>query len=191
MEENKNTGTNGGNSGNGTEGANIELQREIDKAVTKALATQKAKLDKEYGDRETELRTKLDAFESKGMTDAEKVAKQIADAQKSEKLYNEKLKRLDVNKEFVTMGVEEADYSPIVDDFFKGDFKNATSKIAAIVEKRATQLAEQKYKELASNIPDAKTGSDGKTWTKETFGKLTYSQQMSEISKNPDLMKLI
>ena len=190
MEENKNL-ENGGTSGNGTDGANIDLQREIDRAVTKALATQKAKLDKEYGDREAELRGKLDAFESKGMTDAEKVAKQIASAEKAEKLYNEKMKRLEVNGEFVAMGVEEADYSPIVDDFFKGDFKNATSKIASLVEKRATQLAEEKYNTLVANIPDAKTGTDGKTWTKESFGKLTYSQQMAEISKNPDLIKLI
>ena len=46
MEENKNiTGVNGGTAGNDG-GANIEMQKEIDRAVSKALATQKAKLDK-------------------------------------------------------------------------------------------------------------------------------------------------
>lgn len=189
MEDNKNF--NGGAPGDGTDGANVEMQREIDRAVSKALATQKAKLDKEYGDRNAELQAKLDAFESKGMTDAEKAAKQIEDAKKAEALYNEKISRLEVNKEFVAMGIEEADYAPVVDDYFKGDFKSATSKIAAIVEKKASQLAEVKYKALAANIPDAKTGTDGKTWTKESFGKLTYSQQMAEISKNPELVKLI
>ena len=146
MEDVKNQGANGGNSGNGTEGANIEMQREIDKAVTKALATQKAKLDKEYGDRQAELQAKLDAFESKGLTDAEKAAKQIEAAAKAEAKFNEQLKRLEVKQQFVAMGVEEADYSPVIDDFFKGDFTGATSKLSAIVEKKANQLAEEKFK---------------------------------------------
>ncbi len=191
MEDVKNQGANGGNSGNGTEGANIEMQREIDKAVTKALATQKAKLDKEYGDRQAELQAKLDAFESKGLTDAEKAAKQIEAAAKAEAKFNEQLKRLEVKQQFVAMGVEEADYSPVIDDFFKGDFTGATSKLSAIVEKKANQLAEEKFKASAANIPDPKTGSDGGGMTKEKFQKLTYSQQMAELEKHPEYAKFI
>lgn len=188
MEDNKNL--NGGNPGNGTEDANIELQRKIDQAVTKALATQKAKLDKEYGDKQAELQAKLDAFESKGLTDAEKAAKQLEAAAKAEANYKEQLKRLEVKQQFVAMGVEEGDYSPVIDDFFKGDYANATSKLAAIVEKKANQIAEEKFKASAANIPDPKTGSS-KAITKEEFQKLTYSQQMAEIAKNPELTKYI
>lgn len=194
MEDNKtNPIPNGGAVGNGTDGANaeIELQRKIDRAVTQALATQKAKLDKEHGDQLAELQNKLNAFAENGLTDAEKAAKSIKDANEAKQNYETKLKRLEVNSEFGKAGIEESDYAPVVDDLFKGDFKSATSKIAAVIEKRATALAEKKYNDLAAKIPDAKTGTDGKVWTKAEFQKLTYSQQMHEISKNPELEKLI
>ncbi|MGN1104452.1 MAG: hypothetical protein ACI4QI_06190 [Candidatus Coproplasma sp.] len=174
-------------------GANneAEIQRRIDQAVTKALNTQKSKLDKEYSEQTAALRSKLTAFENAGLTDAEKAAKQIADAAQAQKDYEERVKRLDVKGEFVAMGVDENDFNPIIDDFFKGDFKSATAKIAAIVDKKADEKAQKKYNKLIEGIPDAKTGKDGKTWTREEFGKLTYSQQMAEISKNPELAKLV
>lgn len=187
MEENKNGGVPGEDGG-----VDIETQKLIDRAVTKALATQKAKLDKEHGEAVKGLQDRLDAFENNGLTDAEKAAKQVKAAEEKERLYNEKLKRFDVGQEFAAMGVEEADYTPVIDDFFKGEFKSAASKLSAIIDKKATALAETKYKALTANIPDAKTGAEGeKKWTKETFGKLTYSQQMAEINKNPELIKLI
>ena len=182
---------NGGAPGNDG-GADIEKQKEIDRAVTKALKTQKENLEKEHNAKLKTLQDKLDAFENNGLTDAEKAAKQVKAAAEKEALYVEKLKRLEVGQEFSNMGVEEADYSPILDDFFKGDFKNATSKLSAIIEKKATALAETKYKALTSNIPEPNQGNDkDKKWTKESFGKLTYSQQMAEIEKNPELIKLI
>lgn len=187
-DENKGGGVPGADGGANNE---AEIQRKIDQAVTKALNTQKTKLDKEYGEKMAGLQSKIDAFENAGLTDAEKAAKQVADAAKAQKDYEERVKRLDVKGEFVAMGVDEADFNPVIDDFFKGDFKSATAKIAAIVDKKADEKAQEKYNKLVEGIPEAKTGKDGKTWTKEEFSKLTYSQQMAEISKNPALIKLV
>lgn len=181
---------NGGNGGNNGE-ANIELQKEIDKAVTKALATQKAKLDKEYNDNISALQGKLAEFENAGLTDAEKVAKQLQAAKEAESAYNEKIKRLEIAGEFKTMGIEETDYAPIVDDYFKGDFKSATAKISSIIEKKAAAKAESLYNEQIKKTPNPKTGGNDKPWTKETFAALTYSQQMEEISKDQSLIKLL
>lgn len=190
MEDIIKTGGNGGETGK-DEGANIEMQKEIDRAVTKALATQKAKLDKEHADEKAVLQGKLDAFENAGLTDAEKAAKQIAAAKAAEENYNSMMKRLEVKGEFAAMGIDEADYTPVIDDYFKGDFKSATSKLGDIIKKEAAKQAQVLYNAQIANIPQPKTGKDDKTWTRETFAKLTYSQQMAEISKDPTLIKLI
>lgn len=185
------TGENGGNVGGNNDNANIEMQKEIDRAVSKALATQKAKLDKEHSEQIGILQGKLDAFENAGLTDAEKAAKQIAAAKAAEDNYNTMVKRFEVKSEFAAMGIDEADYAPVIDDLFKGDFKSATSKIGSIVKKEAAKQAQTLYNAQIANIPQPKTGKDDKVWTKESFGKLTYSEQMAEISKDPSLVKLV
>lgn len=191
MEENNNTtGVNGGTAGNDG-GANIEMQKEIDRAVSKALATQKAKLDKEHSEQLGVLQGKLEAFENAGLTDAEKAAKQFEAAKAAEENYKNMVKRLEVKGEFAAMGIDEADYAPVMDDLFNGDYKSATSKIGGIIKKEAEKKAQALYNAQIANIPQPKTGKDDKAWTKESFAKLTYSQQMAEISKDPSLAKLV
>lgn len=185
----------GAGSDNGTETANadIERQKEIDRAVTKALATQKANLEKEHNAQMSEMSKKLKAFEEQGLTDAEKVAKRLQEAENAEKDYKEKTQKLELGVSFSKMGVSEEDYNPIIDAYLKGDFISANAKISEVITKRANEIASEKYNDAVSKLPGANQGNnDGKgEMTKAKFDKLTYSQQMAELNMHPEYTKFL
>ena len=136
---------------------------------------------------------KLKAFEEQGLTDAEKVAKRLQEAEIAEKDYKEKTQKLELGVSFSKMGVSEEDYNPIIDAYLKGDFISANAKISEVITKRANEIASEKYNDAVSKLPGANQGnSDGKgEMTKAKFDKLTYSQQMAELNMHPEYTKFL
>ena len=190
----QNFANNGGDLGANKETnvADIEMQSKIDKAVTKVLQTQKANLEREYNETLQGYQNQLKAFEEKGLTDAEKAAKQLKAAADAEKSYKEMKQRLELEVNFSKMGVAEEDYKSIIDSYLKNDFISANSKIAEVIEKRANEIAAQKYNANVQNLPNPNQGNsnDGEM-TKAKFDKLTYSQQMELLDKHPEFTKFL
>lgn len=169
------------------------VQSIVDKAVTKALATQKAKLDAAHNEEISSLQNKLNSFEEKGLTDAEKVAKQLKEAADAKKSYEVEKQKLQLEKSFAKMGITEEDYLPVISDYLSSNFISANEKLGEIIEKRANELAAQKYNEAVSKIPNPNGGNSSKDgeMTKAKFDKLTYTEQMELLEKHPEYAKFL
>lgn len=181
------------NGGDPAPEGNKELQSTIDKAVTKALQTQKANLDAAHQAELQALQNKLNAFEEKGLTDAEKVERQLKAAVEAEKQYKVKEQKLELGISFSKMGISEDDYSPIIDAYLSGQFILANQKIGEIIDKRANELAAQKYNDALSKTPDPNIGKDPKNgeMTREKFVKMSYTEQMELLEKHPEYAKFL
>lgn len=165
-------------------------ESEKDTEVTKAIKTREAKLKEEFQSQIEELNGKLKSFEEKGLTDAEKVAKQLEEAKTEKQKYLEEKKRLELGVSFSKMGIEEESYIPLIDDYIKNDFVSANKKIAEIINNRANEIAAQKYNKNLENMPTPKN-TEPKAMTKAEFDKLSYTQMLTEIEKNPSLRKFL
>ena len=169
------------------------VQSIVDKAVTKALATQKARLDAAHNEEISSLQNKLNSFEEKGLTDAEKVAKQLKEAADAKKSYEVEKQKLQLEKSFAKMGIAEEDYLPVISDYLSSNFISANEKLGEIIEKKANELAAQKYNEAVSKIPNPNGGNSSKDGeiTKAKFDKLTYTEQVELLEKHPEYAKFL
>jgi len=165
-------------------------ESEKDAEVTKAIKTREMKLKEEFQTQFDELTNKLKAFEEKGLTDAEKVAKQLEEAKSEKQKYLEQTKRLELGVSFSKMGIEEEFYTPLIDDYIKNDFISANKKIAEIINKRANEIAAQKYNKNLENMPTPKN-TEPKAMTKAEFDNLSYTQMISALEKEPSLKKFL
>lgn len=187
----------GGDSDNGAKDQMSDedkrVQSIVDKAVTKALATQKAKLDAAHNEEVASLQSKINSFEEKGLTDAEKVAKQLRESEAAKKSYEIEKQKLQLERSFAKMNIAEEDYIPIIDSYMSGNFLSANEKIGEVIEKRANELAAQKYNDAVSKISNPNGGNSTKDgeMTKAKFDKLTYTEQMELLEKHPEYAKFL
>lgn len=163
------------------------LQKETDRAVTKALETNKQKLEAEFQARlEAE---KEEVVNTANMT-AEEKAKAEFEAQKAEwekeKSEFEKQKlELSTTKKMNSEGLP-TDFASLV---IGADEEETDSNIEMFKSHWQKALEEAVNNRLKGATPKAGNSKPSAVMTKEEFGKLGYKDRNKLLEKDPELMK--
>jgi DNA-binding transcriptional MerR regulator len=129
------------------------LPKSVSKEVFDKTASELAKVKKE-----------LKALRESSMTDAEKLQAELDKAKETQANYNKELSKLRAKEIFVTAGLTETDYAPILDVVVSEDEETTKTRAKSMVDLIAAQKAatEKAIKaELLKGTPKPKPGEGG------------------------------
>jgi hypothetical protein len=129
------------------------LPKSVEKSVFDKTASELAKVKKE-----------LKALQESSMTDAEKLQAELDKAKETQANYNKELSKLRAKEIFVTAGLTETDYAPILDVVVSEDEETTKTRAKSMVDLIAAQKAatEKAIKaELLKGTPKPKPGEGG------------------------------
>ena len=162
-----------------------KLQSETDKRVNQALATAKAKWEKEM---------------------ANKIDSQLKDYEKKAKMTPEELKALDLEEKFKMLEAKEKEYQSmtrkmeinqklqekklstlLVDFVYSDDMEKVDQNIATLEQLVLGMVNEEVEKRISSSKPKSSVNTAG--LDKETFKKMTVLERQELFRTNPTLYK--
>lgn len=157
------------------------LPKSVTKDVFDKTASELAKVKKE-----------LKALQETSMTADEKIQAELDKATKAQQTYAKELSKLRAKEIFVTAGLTEEDYNPILDSVVSEDeeltkayAKNMVDLISA--QKAAVEKAVKA--ELLKSTPKPPAGGGSTTITKEQFDKMGWKERTELKQNNPELFK--
>lgn len=162
--------------------ANITVPKTVSKEVFDKTASELASVKK-----------KLRELQESSMTAEEKLKAETEKAQELQKALSQKLSALKAKEIFVTAGLSEKDYSPLLDvvvsDSEEATIDRAKSMIEVINAQKAATEAAVKAK-LMKSTPTPPSGivDDGKI-TKEQFAKMSLIEKQKFARENPEMYK--
>lgn len=140
-----------------------------------------------------ELQEKLRELEESSMTAEEKLKAETERTQELQRALSQKLSALKAKEIFVTAGLSEKDYSPLLDVVVSDSEETTVNRAKAMIkvinaQKAATEAAVKA--ELMKNTPTPASGTvdDGKI-TREQFAKMTLIEKQKFAKENPELYK--
>lgn len=140
-----------------------------------------------------ELQEKLRELEESSMTAEEKLKAETERTQELQRALSQKLSALKAKEIFVTAGLSEKDYSPLLDVVVSDSEETTVNRAKAMIkvinaQKAATEAAVKA--ELMKNTPAPASGTvdDGKI-TREQFAKMTLIEKQKFAKENPELYK--
>lgn len=169
--------------------ANITAPKTVSKEVFDKTASELASSKKLV----RELQEKLRELEESSMTAEEKLKAETERTQELQKALSQKLSALKAKEIFVTAGLSEKDYSPLLDVVVSDSEETTVNRAEAMIkvinaQKAATEAAVKA--ELMKNTPAPASGTvdDGKI-TREQFAKMTLIEKQKFAKENPELYK--
>lgn len=169
--------------------ANITAPKTVSKEVFDKTASELASSKKLV----RELQEKLRELEESSMTAEEKLKAETERTQELQKALSQKLSALKAKEIFVTAGLSEKDYSPLLDVVVSDSEETTVNRAKAMIkvinaQKAATEAAVKA--ELMKNTPAPAPGivDDGKI-TREQFAKMTLIEKQKFAKENPELYK--
>lgn len=169
--------------------ANITAPKTVSKEVFDKTASELASSKKLV----RELQEKLRELEESSMTAEEKLKAETERTQELQRALSQKLSALKAKEIFVTAGLSEKDYSPLLDVVVSDSEETTVNRAEAMIkvinaQKAATEAAVKA--ELMKNTPAPASGTvdDGKI-TREQFAKMTLIEKQKFAKENPELYK--
>lgn len=111
-----------------------------------------------------EIETEYTKLQEAGLTDAEKAAKALADAEAAIVDFAKKSNRLDAEKILVAAGLTEEDYKDLIDGIISDDAektKSMATGLATMVTKQKESAIQKTKEELMDGTPNPAGGSGG------------------------------
>ncbi|MGN1263602.1 MAG: hypothetical protein ACI4TW_06150 [Prevotella sp.] len=136
----------------------LNKSKSTDEGLKNDLDAAKAALE-EAKKSQKAVEKELKKLKDEKLTDDEKLAQAIADAENSKNEYAAKLNRLDVEKMFVEAGIDAESYNPILDSIVTADAEGSkkTAESFVSVLKSQKEAVEKAVKEsLGNNVPNPK-----------------------------------
>ena len=156
------------------------LPKSVPKDVFDKTASELAKVKKE-----------LKELQESTMSADEKLKAELEKAAAAQLTYAKELSKLRAKEIFVSAGLTEADYSPILDAVVSEDEEATKARAKSVVDLIAAQkaAAEKALKaELLKSAPKPPAGKNGEM-NKEDFDKLTLTEKAKLKLENPELYK--
>ena len=111
-----------------------------------------------------EIETEYTKLQEAGLTDAEKAAKALADAEAAKVDFAKKSNRLDAEKILVAAGLTEENYKDLIDGIISDDAektKSMATGLATMVTKQKESAIQKTKEELMDGTPNPAGGSGG------------------------------
>ena len=168
--------------------ANITAPKTVSKEVFDKTASELASSKKLV----RELQEKLRELEESSMTAEEKLKAETERTQELQRALSQKLSALKAKEIFVTAGLSEKDYSPLLDVVVSDSEETTVNRAEAMIKVINAQRQQQAAvkAELMKNTPAPASGTvdDGKI-TREQFAKMTLIEKQKFAKENPELYK--
>lgn len=158
------------------------LPETVKKSVFDKTASELSKVKKE-----------LAALKEKSLPDDDKVKAAIEQAELKEKEFIAKMNRLDVEKMFVAEGLEESDYTELIDGIVSEDSDrtmNLAKSVLSMVKSQKTAAEKALKAELLKRTPKPPAGTgDNKGITLADFRKMSPQERYQFSVNNPEEYK--
>lgn len=157
------------------------LPKSVTKDVFDKTASELAKVKKE-----------LKSLQEKSMTDEEKLQAEIEKAKETQANYAKELAKLTAKEIFVSAGLKEDDYSPILEVVVTEDSEITKSRAQSMVDLIVAQkeAVEKSVKaELLKSTKRPPGGAGGKTVTQKQFDEMGWRERTELKQKDPELFK--
>lgn len=157
------------------------LPKSVTKDVFDKTASELAKVKKE-----------LKSLQEKYMTDDEKLQAEIKKAKEAQTNYAKELAKLTAKEIFVSAGLKEDDYSPILEAVVTEDSETTKRRAQSMVDLLVAQkeAVEKSVKaELLKNTKRPPSGAGGKTVTQKQFDEMGWRERTELKQKDPELFK--
>mgnify|MGYP001183599690 FL=1 len=169
------------------EGINLvdpdKLPKSVSKEVFDKTASELARLKKE-----------LKELQEKNMTAEEKLKLELEKAAESQAQYKRELSKLRAREIFVTAGLSEEDYTPLIDIVVSEDEEVTKVRAKSMVDVIAAQkkAVEKTVKaELLKGTPKPEPGDPSKGMTLDDFRKMSLMDKQRFARENPELYQSI
>ncbi len=169
------------------EGINLvdpdKLPKSVSKEVFDKTASELARLKKE-----------LKELQEKNMTAEEKLKLELEKAAESQAQYKRELSKLRAREIFVTAGLSEEDYTPLIDIVVSEDEEVTKVRAKSMVDVIAVQkkAVEKTVKaELLKGTPKPEPGDPSKGMTLDDFRKMSLMDKQRFARENPELYQSI
>ena len=131
-----------------------------------------------------------DELKEKAIKDA------LEEAEKTKREYNLKSNRLEAIRILEQANLKEEDYKDFIDDIVKEDIektKSLTTSIVSTLSRTKENAIEETKKQIQGDNPTPPAGDgNADVMTKEKLAKMTYTEEVAFMQKNPELyQKLI
>lgn len=131
------------------------------------------------------VKKKLRELQESSMTAEEKLKVETEKTQELQKTYAKELAKLKAKEVFVTAGLTETDYSPLLDVVITEDEEVTTSRAKAMIDviNAQKQAVEQAVKaELLKGTPKPPAGGGG------SIGKVDYEKEIAAARESGDMV---
>ena len=169
------------------EGINLvdpaKLPKSVSKEVFDKTASELARVKKE-----------LKELQEKNMTAEEKLKLELEKAAEAQAQYKRELAKLRAREIFVTAGLSEEDYTPLIDIVVSEDEEVTKARAKSMVDVIASQkkAVEKTVKaELLKGTPKPEPGDPSKGMTLEEFRKMSLMEKQRFARENPELYQSI
>ena len=169
------------------EGVNLvdpaTLPKSVSKEVFDKTASELARVKKE-----------LRELQEKNMTAEEKLKLELEKAAESQAQYKRELSKLRAREIFVTAGLSEEDYTPLIDIVVSEDEEVTKVRAKSMVDVIAAQkkAVEKTVKaELLKGTPKPEPGDPSKGMTLDDFRKMSLMDKQRFARENPELYQSI
>lgn len=169
------------------EGINLVDPAKLPKSVSKEIfdktASELARVKKE-----------LKELQEKNMTAEEKLKLELEKAAESQAQYKRELSKLRAREIFVTAGLSEEDYTPLIDIVVSEDEEVTKARAKSMVDVIASQkkAVEKTVKaELLKDTPKPEPGDPSKGITLDDFRKMSLMDKQRFARENPELYQEI
>ncbi len=169
------------------EGINLvdpaKLPKSVSKEVFDKTASELARVKKE-----------LKELQEKNMTAEEKLKLELEKAAESQAQYKRELAKLRAREIFVTAGLSEEDYTPLIDIVVSEDEEVTKVRAKSMVDVIASQrkAVEKTVKaELLKDTPKPEPGDPSKGITLDSFRKMSLMDKQKFARENPELYQSI
>lgn len=159
------------------------LPKSVSKEVFDKTASELARVKKE-----------LKELQEKNMTAEEKLKLELEKAAESQAQYKRELSKLRAREIFVTAGLSEEDYTPLIDIVVSEDEEVTKARAKSMVDVIASQkkAVEKTVKaELLKGTPKPEPGDPSKGVTLEDFRKMSLMEKQRFARENPELYQEI
>ena len=140
------------------------------------------------------LKKELKELQEKNMTAEEKLKLELEKAAESQAQYKRELSKLRAREIFVTAGLSEEDYTPLIDIVVSEDEEVTKVRAKSMVDVIASQkkAVEKAVKaELLKGTPKPEPGEPFKPMTLEDFRKMSLMEKQRFARENPELYQEI
>jgi hypothetical protein len=136
----------------------------------------------------------LKELQEKNMTAEEKLKLELEKAAEAQAKYAKELSKLRATEIFVTAGLSEEDYTPLIDIVVSEDEELTKIRAKSMVDVIASQkkAVEKAVKaELLKGTPKPETGEPSKNMTLDDFRKMSLMDKQKFARENPELYQSI